>query len=95
MDPVTLAFIFGGSMLFNFIGASSTRSTAKKAQKKSYKDIGRTRMDMRQAIEIQRKEYQRLGDIIYGYSRKQSPTDEYGNKDSFSQVGGVFAQASR
>ena len=66
MDPLTLGLIFGGSALFNFIGAGLTRRTARKAQERSYKDISRNRMDMRQAIENQRIEYQRLGSLIYG-----------------------------
>jgi len=97
MDPLTLALIFAGSAAINFLSATSQGLKAGLYQGRAESAMKRNRMDMRQAIDIQKIEFGRLGSLIYGsgwsspYGKSTSPTSNnstsYNKQNVMNEVG--------
>jgi len=59
-NPLILGLIFGGSAIFNMIGAASQRKQAKGYQDYFWSQMQGTEMDMRKSIESRKIQYNAL-----------------------------------
>jgi len=81
-NPLILGLIFGGSAIFNMIGAASQRKQAKGYQDYFWGAMQGTEMDMKQSIEARKIQYnalaQKLGMGGYDMGGGSSGGSQYG-----------------
>ena len=73
-NPLILGLIFGGSAIFNMIGAARQKKEAKGYQDYFWDQMQGTEMDMKQSILIRGEQYKLLRDKLY----KDIPEKIYG-----------------